>query len=475
MASRYYNPRLAQKVGAAISEQYVSIEPAIEKGRIAYQREEAKQLRKQQLEFEKRKLEAAEFAKEMKRRDDVLYTAQKDLYKSEKNFDTAPPAVKARVTNLLVEAKENTAALNSAIKNGSVTKGQSVEYTDAINKKVKKAERLLELYPEIVKNYSENKPSMINSSTDIKISNKIGAGEFEIAEIESEDKVIVKNDNNEIIATIPLDEAVNPTYIPEDYEAFATAFSTVNEAAKKAASKGESIDNMKQDVKSALSTLNFTPEQSLSIAFDYLGKERPEYINIEDYRDADGNIDIAKFKTDKVTDLNNDGNIDENELNSWIKSQLVEAAENAYDGYKKDYADKFEPDTPTATEEKEKQTQQNINFATDQLNKMKLPKTPKGMIDVDSTVFNRLLNNLNLSVDPQGSYVAGEKKIIKVKSNITNKTLNIMSDMPIAEFNRTLLMLSGATPEEAMKRYPDQSGPVEESEVINIGSLPVKK
>jgi hypothetical protein len=213
----------------------------------------------------------------------------------------------------------------------------------------------------------------------------------------------------------------------------------------------------------------------LSIAFDYLGKERPEYINIEDYRDADGNIDIAKFKTDKVTDLNNDGNIDENELNSWIKSQLVEAAENAYDGYKKDYADKFEPDTPTATEEKEKQTQQNINFATDQLNKMKLPKTSKGMIDVDSTVFNRLLNNLNLSVDPQGSYVAGEKKIIKVKSNITNKTLNIMSDMPIAEFNRTLLMLSGATPEEAMKRYPDQSGPVEESEVINIGSLPVKK
>jgi hypothetical protein len=106
---------------------------------------------------------------------------------------------------------------------------------------------------------------------------------------------------------------------------------------------------------------------------------------------------------------------------------------------------------------------------------MKLPKTSKGMIDVDSTIFNRLLNNLNLSVDPAGSYEAGEKKIITIKSNITNKPLSITSDMSTAEVNRTLLMLSGATPEEAMRRYPDQSGPIEESEVINIGSLPVKK
>ena len=129
----------------------------------------------------------------------------------------------------------------------------------------------------------------------------------------------------------------------------------------------------------------------------------------------------------------------------------------------------------TATEQKEIQTQKNITFATNELNKMNLPKTSKGMIDVGSTSFNRLLNNLNLSVDAAGSFDTNGEQLIKVTSNLTNKTLNFISNMTEAEFNRAVLLLSGASPEEAMKKYPDNQGPSEQNEVINIGSLPVKK
>ena len=473
MASRYYNPRLAQKVGAAEAGQYMSIAPAVAGGVAAFERQQAKQLKQQELRFEKRKVEAQAFKKALEDRDNILYEVQKNLAKSKKRIDIAPPAAKNRAIALSDIAKQNYKQLQDAIKQGRITRGAALMWEDEnVNKYIQDADNLLDKYPEIIANYSASPPSMINSSKDINISNKIAKQEFEFDE--NNNAIIRSEDGKKIIATIPFDELSNPTYIPVDTEAFTTAFNTVNTAADKAASKGKSLESMQKDVKAALSGLNFTPEQALSIAFDYLGKEQPEYINIEDFKDENGEINISKFK--RTIDEDGDGTFGEPEdLNLWVKNKLAEAASNAYEGYKEDYADKFEPPSPTVSEEKEIKIKENISFANNQLKNIKLPKNSKGMIDVDSTVFNRLLNNLNLSVDKAGSYNANDNKIISVKSNITNKTLNFSSDMTESEFNRAVLLLSGSTPEEAMGMYPDYEAPANKSEVINIGSLPIKK
>ena len=340
MASRYYNPRLAQKVGAAEAGQYVSIAPAVAGGQAAFERQQAKQLKQQELRFEKRRLEAEAFKKEMVRRDDILYSVQKNLAKAKKRIDGAPAAIRDRVITLGDMAKVNYNQLQNAIKEGKLGRGAALMWQDDnVNKYIEQADALLDKYPEIIKNYSENAPSMINSAADIEISNKIIGQEFTLDE---NNNAIVETSSGEKI-TVPFDELANPTYIPVDTEAFTTAFATVNAAADKAASKGKSLDSMKKDINAALAKLNFTPEQALSIAFDYLGKEQPEYINISDFKDKDGNIDIAKFKSG----INMDGDKKPGEpedLNLWVKSQLEKAAIDAYDDYKKDYADKFKTD-----------------------------------------------------------------------------------------------------------------------------------
>ncbi len=343
MASRYYNPRLAQKVGAAEAGQYMSITPAVARGQAAFERQQAKQLKQQELRFEKRKLEAEAFKKEIGRRDDILYSVQKNLAKAKKRIDGAPVAIRDRVITLGDMAKANYNQLQNAIKEGKLNRGAALMWQDDnVNKYVEQADALLDKYPEVIKNYSENAPSMINSAADIEISNKIIGQEFTLDE--NNNAIIKSDDGKKIIATIPFDELANPTYIPVDTEAFTAAFATVNTAADKAASKGKSLDSMKKDVNAALAGLNFTPEQSLSIAFDYLGKEQPEYVNIEDYKNENGDIDIAKFKGS--IDMDGDEKFGEPEdLNLWVKSQLEKAAAEAYDGYKKDYRDKFKTDS----------------------------------------------------------------------------------------------------------------------------------
>lgn len=358
MASRYYNPGLAQKVGAASAEQYVSIAPAVERGQIAYQREEAKQLKKKELEFEKRKLEAEAFQKALEQRDDVLYAVQKNMAKTSKKIDFAPPAIKNRVIAMGDIAKQNYKQLQDAIKQGRLSRGAALMWQDEnVNKYIDDAASLLDKYPEIISNYANSQPSMINSSKDINITNKIARGEFEL---DAENNAIIKSEDGKTIeAKIPFDELANPTYIPVDTEAFTAAFTTVNAAADKAASKGKSLDSFNKDIDAAISSLNFTPEQALSIAFDYLGKEMPEYVTISDFKDKDGNIDITKFKNG--IDMDNDGKFGEPEdLNLWVKSQLKKAATESYEDYRRDYADKFDTET-----EAEKRRQRNKDI-TDQ-------------------------------------------------------------------------------------------------------------
>lgn len=296
--------------------------------------------------------------------------------------------------------------------------------------------------------------SQVNTEKDLLLDKMRIEGDYTIKE-----DTAFFNINNEIIEKPVSQLSKGFSLIEQDHITYNDLLNKVATTAKKTAGQGKDKTALDYEITEGINNLKLTDMQYLTIAVDqlgYTGDFDMETIRAEAKDENPDKIDNQKLR---------------NAIISFVENNIRESANKAFAAY-------FEPKDPkgiTVADEKEKQTQQNITFATDQLNKIKLPKTSKGMIDVGSTVFNRLLNNLNLSAKAAGPLDANGEQIIEVKSNITNKVLNFSSDMTEAEFNRAVLLLSGATPEEAMQRYPDQSGPIEESEVINIGSLPVKK
>lgn len=367
MASRYYNPRLAASLGAAQGERYVSLEPAVAGARQIIQRGIAERKRNELLKIKQRQEEAKAFAEEMERIDDVLYTVQKNLADEGNLIEKAAPAIKARVTALATLAKDNYDILQTGIKKGQIKRGAAIIWQDEnVNKYIKDAKDLLESWPEIINNTAANPPSVVNPSTVLKISRRKAEGAFTFDKEGMAN--IYDDDGKTILKTISIDDLKNLDYIPVDTEAFTTAFSTVNTAADKAASKGKSLDGMLADVDAALSGLNFTPQQTLSIAFDYLAKERPEYADLKKYTNENGEIDTKKFVEGIDLDGDNgegDGVPGEPEdLNLWVKQQLKDAAATAYEGYQKDYEDKFSTDDKQTESDKKRQRNKDITNQT---------------------------------------------------------------------------------------------------------------
>ena len=348
MASRYYNPRLAQKVGAAEAPMYTSISGAVEKGRIAYERETVKQLQKKQIEMQQRQAEAAAFKKEMERRDDILYNITKQQEKISKPIELLPAQLKGIATSLAEEAKIEYLEIQKAIQKGLLTKGQAaIEMENGPNAKINKINSIISGHAELIENANFKKPSVVNDSKSLKITNKLIEGNYNVNK--DGEIVIMDDDNKTILQKIPLSEANKVNYIEEDTEAFNNAFVSLNSAMDSAAKSGKRWESAKREIDLIVDQLNFTPEQALSIAFDYLGKERPEYANLKNYQNKDGSINIEGWK--KTIDADDDGIFGEDEdLNKWVKDQLKEVAENSYEGYKKDYKDKFDTDKNNTSE-----------------------------------------------------------------------------------------------------------------------------
>lgn len=465
MASRYYNPRLAQVVGAAQSTPYVSLTPAIERGQMAFERGQARKLKQQALELEKKKLEAEAFKNEQKRIDDVLYTVFKNKEAASNKIDYAPTQIKGLTATLLDTATKNYGKIEALIKDGKISRGEALTLQDEqVNNLIKKANGLLDNYDELIENIDSLEPSSINSSQDLKLSRKLIAGEY-IVNMGPDGEYyadIIDDDNKTVINSVPLSELNKPNYIPVDTEAFTATLDTLNTAMEKAAKAGKNEDIAEMEIDNALRNLKFTPEQTLSIAFDYLGKEMPEYVDRSKYLDKNGDIDINKFKGTIDAEDGNFGDEDE-DLLAWTREQLKKIALKSYNAYQDQYKKDLDPDDIklTSTQRlKQKETKERIDSVKKALPNLSLPKNNKGNIDIDSSVFSRELAKYNLIPDIAGSYTSENGiKIIKVKSNSTNDAMNISSDMPESEIKRIILQLSGATPEEAEQAYPIQQLP----------------
>lgn len=126
--------------------------------------------------------------------------------------------------------------------------------------------------------------------------------------------------------------------------------------------------------------------------------------------------------------------------------------------------------------EKEAKRKEQLNTAMPIIGNIKVPRDSDGRVDVGDSSFYNELARLNLAVDKAGFFESKDDKIIAVKSNITNKSLNITGEMNDLDVKNALMLLSGATTKEADKAYPIKKGlGVQEnlfSEELSTGNLP---
>lgn len=126
--------------------------------------------------------------------------------------------------------------------------------------------------------------------------------------------------------------------------------------------------------------------------------------------------------------------------------------------------------------EKEAKRKEQLNTAMPIIGNIKVPRDSDGRVDVGDSSFYNELARLNLAVDKAGFFESKDDKVIAVKSNITNKSLNITGEMNDLDVKNALMLLSGATTKEADKAYPIKKGlGVQEnlfSEELSTGNLP---
>jgi hypothetical protein len=472
MASKYYNPRLASIAGAAQGKPYISSTPNIEKAFAKFDRVlEIKRREKIQQQKENDKALA-----------DIYYTTQKflqNLYKEEKNI---PEKHKAGLlqgyARQLKEMTMKSKDPNIARADSLLLQQTAFSNLNKIDNSYKKISDALKPTAELIKNkkYDAN---LVDPEA-LKNFKKLVEGSWIVDSYGDDGYEKIKFEGSE--EAIDINSAIeSASLIPDQSELHSTISKNMIDAAEEFEKSDYPIDVFKDKINNEILSGQLDYKTALSLAGKIgLGGEN----NIDLKRLALASREDNDFTYEDV-EIDENGNF--NSTGKVISGEdgLIEAVKDHYRKTAANYAKQFETQRvenekpeitkPTATEQKEIQTQKNIAFATNELNKMKLPKTSKGMIDVGSTLFNTLLSDLNLSANPKGSLDANGKQLIEVKSNLTNKTLNFTSNMTKAQFNRAVLLLSGASPEEAMKKYPDNQGPVEENEVINIGSLPVKK
>ena len=416
------------------------------------------QLAKQQADFERKKLEAENYKNRLKSQDKILDNLFKNRTKAKVNADLLKGYWGEANIKDSEAIKLSEAEIKDLVKSGKISNSEALTMQrEQVNDRMGLAVQRADNYSAFAEVVDDIRGKGVSSSVPSESINEVNA--------------ILLGDSKAITAIskkydIPPEDLLSEDALEKigfkaaDSAAFENVFSTVITAADAAASKGKSLENYKQDIQTAVSSMRLSDEQVQSVAFDYLGKQLPEYTEQYkthlDAKDTDGLIKA-------VGDLNADGDANEEDLRIFITNQMVEAGEAAYEGYKKDYADKFEPQDGSKTDKKELQRIKQLEFATPLIDETKIPRDKNGNVAVDDVLFTSLLARLNLAVDSRGAASGDTGSAISVKSNITNKTLNITSNMIDSDVKNALMLLSGSTIQEANESYPlDPSGPLSE-------------
>lgn len=329
----------------------------------------------QQSEFEKRKLEAQALAKNNQDTEKIL----NNLYKNQSKVKVNNELLQGywSQTNLATAAliKQNQYDLYKAVKSGKLTQFEAYTAQDQVvnnplQQAVDRADKYREFYT-AANNIKEN----ISSSVSADVVGKVNG-------ILSGDQNIIFSVAKEL--DVDPDDLLNPDtlqklgYVSADTTGINTLFDATQQAAQSAAQKGLDKNGYMQSVKQNLSQLQLSDNQYISAAFDFLGKETPGYVNpFDSYIKEDMKVALETKNINAIQDTDGDGN-PMNEIKSFVNDAMIKAAEDSYEAFKKDYADKFIPDTP----DKDKNIKLNAEEYAEELN--------NAMSNYDFSMFNNM-------------------------------------------------------------------------------------
>lgn len=438
MASRYFNPRLAAG-GAAEVDPYFSARGAAAEFERSFEKAEAKRERARLMALK----EKAEFNKAIANRNKIASALMGQLDQIDKEkfpsryLEIAIPKVmeernKAMMTIINPDASqvEKTLAVsnfNQGLSNITATGGALKEY---------------------LKEFASMNPdqlSNLNNAQLINMANGIANGDYELT---LDGKMLLPGADE----PLSIEDALAVKPILKDEQLKEDVLTDLEKIARDTASKGESKDILNLEVKNAV--------QNLSDA------------------------DLARFGVDEagllpedvagklLADFNEDGKIDDPEIKETLFNSITETLQKTVTPLYETYFKEFTPKT-TVSERKEIEIKNNIESFTPIIKNIKIPKsTENNLIDLNNTVFTRELAKLNLRVDERGAVGATGGEIIKVTSNVTNKSLNLTSDMSDNELRARLLQLVGEDPAKAEEIFPSPiTGPTQNRSTIDYNQF----
>jgi hypothetical protein len=438
MASRYFNPRLAAG-GAAEVDPYFSARGAAAEFERSFEKAEAKRERARLMALK----EKAEFNKAMGRNQKIASTLASKMKTADAEKFT-PKHYKA----ILPELQSRRMQAYSVLADPSVDQFNKTILVSDFNQFLSNATALGSKIKEFENEFASIPPeqySNLNNSQLINLYNDVAEGNYEALP----NGMIKLNGLDE---PITLEEALEYKPILKNPELKNNILSNLEKIARDTATKGQ--DRGILDFETEKVVEGMSDGDLAMFGLDYAGLLEG---------DVGGKI---------LADFNEDGKIDDPDVRKALFDGVKETLQKTVTPLYETYFKEFTPKT-TVSERKEIEIKNNIESFTPIIKNIKIPKsTENNLIDLDNTVFTRELAKLNLRVDERGAVGATGGDIIKVTSNITNKSLNLTSDMSDNELRARLLQLVGEDPAKAEEIFPSPiTGPTQNRSTIDYNQF----
>lgn len=309
-----------------------AVRPAVIRGEQALER-------RKRIDFERKKLEAKNLSEQNKRTEKILVSLFNKENKIKVNNELTQGYWKNKNNAESFKAKQNKSILYNSIKSGELGQYEAlVAQEENVNKVLTTASERADNYRNFYNTASEIKKNISSSVTSDVVDKVNGIIEGDENIINSVSKELNVDPDDLLNA-----ETLNKLgYVPADTTSISTLFDTVQSSANSAASKGADFNGYIQKVKQDLSQLNLSDMQYISAAFDFLGKETPGFTSpFTSYIDEDMKAALKAKNINAIPDTDGDGN-PMNEIKAFVNDAMIKAAEDSYDAFKKDYADKFD-------------------------------------------------------------------------------------------------------------------------------------
>lgn len=450
MPSRYYNPRLAKNLAEAYKQEVYDFATPVEEGfkpllELTKKRDERRIKEKEKYDLQKEKIqkEQTAFFK------DMPIVDPKTLDSSIRDFATKDMFNKQQ---LYRQAVETLSGYDRVVTTKNI--GNDIQYWKNINTS------LASYQEDYVDRYNPqqeggSRMSKVNDAATLEIDRRKANKEFDV--IEKDGKyfaVFEPQEDSAIEETTMIDfDAWDKSFIPVErqtkkYVDTIDDFEKMIDVSKRELRWEDDATNL-DEIEKKLDSLEFTKDEALSIAVDFLGKEQESYAG-EVMKDLDG---------DGVA-----GTIDD--INMFIKDQLRQGVKTKLTdlrkAYEKNIEAKTDDTTVTSDQVKEIKRVENYTYVGDKLDAV-YKNISKGIPDflkdrpnwigVQTNEFVQLASGMGFSGFV--NVTSDDDKVIAVE--VTNDKTNDKAYIPTKSTSedviKRLMIAAGASPKEADMYY----------------------